>query len=353
MPFTVGPAEITPDARKQCVAATPLVPSVSQRPSQQLNADWTWVSLRIHRFFDGGYVVARGLFSADQLDVLDQWSEEMPFVEGPIQQLEYNDAGEVIPNRTEALADFHKPAGEFLRNGPLPQFIAELIGHETALYKDKLNYKAPYGGGGYAPHQDIYDSDWLGVDPALNDTSHLRPDEKFYVCMIAVDESTPLNGCPAVAPGCHLHGLYQHTSRPEGGEFRFDDKRAPNDESMWLPCPLARGDVLIYDNYMPHKSAKNESESWRRALFGVYNSLGKGDFREDYYRRGRTAVSEGGNGRWATVVANKTGVGAATIVTGADGTGQAVLKTPLGTLADANIGAEAAAAAAAVPAPKL
>ena len=26
-------------------------------------------------------------------------------------QLEFNDAGEVIPNRTEALADFHAPAG--------------------------------------------------------------------------------------------------------------------------------------------------------------------------------------------------------------------------------------------------
>jgi hypothetical protein len=65
-------------------------------------------------------------------------------------QLEYNDAGEVIPNRTEALADYHEPAGDFLRAGPLPQFVSELIGHKTALYKDKLNYKAPFGGGGCA-----------------------------------------------------------------------------------------------------------------------------------------------------------------------------------------------------------
>jgi ectoine hydroxylase-related dioxygenase (phytanoyl-CoA dioxygenase family) len=100
--------------------------------------------------------------------------------------------------------------------------------------------------------------------------------------MIAVDASTPENGCPAVAPGHHLHGLYQHTNV---GSFQFNDDRAPMDESNWLACPLARGDVLIYDNYMPHKSAKNESPNWRRALFGVYNSLEKGDFRAKYCKQ--------------------------------------------------------------------
>ena len=84
--------------------------------------------------------------------------------------------------------------------------------------------------------------DWLGVDRALEDTSTLQPDEKFYVCMIAVDESTPENGCPAVAPGHHLHGLYSHTRE---GSFQFDDERAPNDEAQWLPCPLQRGEAAV------------------------------------------------------------------------------------------------------------
>jgi|EP01046_Picozoa_sp_COSAG06_P036453 hypothetical protein len=37
------------------------------------------------RFFEGGYVIARGLFSPEQLDALSQWGDEMPFVDGPIQ----------------------------------------------------------------------------------------------------------------------------------------------------------------------------------------------------------------------------------------------------------------------------
>ena len=36
------------------------------------------------------------------------------------------------------------------------------------------------------------------------------------------------------------------------------------------------------------------------------------------------ALGPGGTGRWVSTVANTTGVGAATIVTGADGTGTAV-----------------------------
>ena len=61
------------------------------------------------RFFEGGYVIASGLFDDAQLEQLSAWGDEMPSVEGPIQQLEFDDAGDVIPNRTEALADFHQP----------------------------------------------------------------------------------------------------------------------------------------------------------------------------------------------------------------------------------------------------
>lgn len=139
---------------------------------------------------------------------------------------------------------------------------------------------------------------------------------------------------------------------------------------------------------MPHKSGKNESPNWRRALFGVYNAAEKGDFRAKYCKYnassalqqdcemvlvcntctitctetrrislgvlsrattwmigspaadccntaaslalwiadelGRKSKEEGGTGRWATVVENTTGVGAKNVVTGADGTGQAV-----------------------------
>ena len=96
--------------------------------------------------------------------------------------------------------------------------------------------------------------DWLGVDRALEDTSTLQPDEKFYVCMIAVDESTPENGCPAVAPGHHLHGLYNH-SRAES--FEFDDERAPNDEEQWLPCPLQRGNSAVEPQHASCKAGRD------------------------------------------------------------------------------------------------
>ena len=60
------------------------------------------------------------------------------------------------------------------------------------------------------------------------------------------------------------------------------------------------------------------------ALCCVDNAKSKGDFRDKYYELGRKSKAEGGTGRWATTIANETGVGAATIVAGADGTGKPV-----------------------------
>ena len=49
------------------------------------------------------------------------------------------------------------------------------------------------------------------------------------------------------------------------------------------PLPMKEGDVLIYDNYMPHKSAPNKSKKDRRAMFAVYNAKRHGRLREKYY----------------------------------------------------------------------
>ena len=152
------------------------------------------------------------------------------------------------------------------------------------LYKDKLNYKAP-GGGGYAPHQDGYKG--LGVP------QYQSPDERgfiAYVCMVAVDASSPANGCPELG--------IEVWQKKEGWLFDqymvnpgANDHRPNGDwEAMgpYTPVPMAKGDVLIYDNYMPHRSGTNSTEDWRRALFGIYYAEASApgrDLRTEYYER--------------------------------------------------------------------
>ena len=103
-----------------------------------------------------------------------------------------------------------------------------------------------------------------------------------YVCMIAVDASSRANGCPELG--------WRRWQQKEG----WVDIGAPVDDDVPLhpqdvgardlpngvdvgkldyelmgpyePVEMGKGDVLIYDNYMPHRSGKNEAAEWRRAL---------------------------------------------------------------------------------------
>ena len=59
------------------------------------------------------------------------------------------------------------------------------------------------------------------------------------------------------------------------------------DMGPFEPVPMAKGDVLIYDNFMPHRSGTNATDSWRRALFGIYygEASTPRDLRAEYYSK--------------------------------------------------------------------
>ena len=68
--------------------------------------------------------------------------------------------------------------------------------------------------------------------------------------------------------------------------------------------PLRRGDVLIYDNYMPHRSAQNRARTSRGTLFAVFSPAAAGDLRAAYYdaeREGRRNQAAGALGGRANV----------------------------------------------------
>ena len=191
-------------------------------------------------------------------------------------------------SRTEAFVDHHRGLDAFLRGGgsPLARLVARLAGERVSLYKDKLNYKFP-GGGGYVPHQDGYDG--LGVP------QYVSPAQRgfiAYVAMIAVDDTTLANGCAQVAPAtwARKEGWLDFHSARHNASF---DHLGP-----YQPVELAAGDVLIYDNFMPHMSFPNLSRQKRRALFAIYYGAESTprDLRGLYYqlearsrRRGRTS----------------------------------------------------------------
>ena len=87
--------------------------------------------------------------------------------------------------KTENYVDYHKIFSNFAYSKIILDTIEQLTGEEFILFKDKINFKKP-GGGGFRPHQDKT-SKW-GQYGSI-----------FLNAMITLTESTEDNGCLEVA----------------------------------------------------------------------------------------------------------------------------------------------------------
>lgn len=164
--------------------------------------------------------------------------------------------------RTENFIPFHQKLKMLLTSGKVLSLISAAMGEEAVLYKEKINYKYP-GGGGYAPHQDA---------PAYDEI------KKHVTCLIPVDDTRIENGCLYFAPGMHRQGLLD-----------LDEQGCIHPQTAsgleWVPVESTSRDIVLFHSFAPHKSPKNSSQHPRRALYVTYNALSEGDLREAYYRK--------------------------------------------------------------------
>ena len=219
-----------------------------------------------------GYLRIPGFFSDSEVAALRQWVAEIEgWEQYPgrwIHHYESVSDGTRL-SRTEDFIPYHKGMKSTLTSGKVPGVISELTGEPAVLYKEKINYKYP-GGGGYAPHQDA---------PAYEFVKN------HTTCLISIDASTAENGCLCFAPGRHREGMI--ALDPHGCI-------APDvAENMdWVAAPTQPGDILLFSSYVPHKSGENGSNLPRRIIYAVYNNLSDGDWRDKYYEDKRQAFSE-------------------------------------------------------------
>lgn len=234
-----------------------------------------------------GYLLVRGLLAGNQATEIKTWVDEVaqwPSEGGPwLHHHEQTKFGDQL-TRTEYFLDFHSGLRQVCSAGKVLGIIRALFNEPAVLYKEKINYKYP-DGGGYAAHQDA---------PAFeHGTRHIT-------CAIAVDPATLENGCLLLAPGMHRQGMLPQ-----------DDTGClcPNfAESLdWDPAPMAEGDALFFDSYTPHKSSKNQTEQPRRNLYLTYNTVADGDLRETYYASKRKTFANRSKEDWQTFSVSKIG----------------------------------------------
>jgi ectoine hydroxylase-related dioxygenase (phytanoyl-CoA dioxygenase family) len=210
-----------------------------------------------------GFLVLRGALDAERTSQVQAWVDEITgwaAEDGPgLHHFEQTDAGPTLA-RSEDLIGHHDGVRALLTEGLLPELAGALFGEPAVLYKEKINYKQP-GGGGFAPHQDA---------PAYRFVDH------HISVMVPLDPATEDSGCLWVAPAFEP----KVTLPMEGIRGLRDDVV---EALEWQPVELQPGDLLWFDSYLPHRSDTNTTDTARRAFYLTYNSASAGDFRTSYY----------------------------------------------------------------------
>jgi phytanoyl-CoA hydroxylase len=129
----------------------------------------------------------------------------------------------------------------------------QFIGPNIALFASHYISKPPYDGQPVLWHQD--GSYWP-----------LEPME-VVTLWLAVDDSTPENGCMRVIPGTHTQGLQQMKPRTDVANVLSSGMDSELvDEARAVDCVLAAGGVSVHHPNLIHGSNANHSPHRRAGL---------------------------------------------------------------------------------------
>ena len=154
---------------------------------------------QINDFNINGFVLMRNAFSHVEMQHITTWADELVNLpEVPGRHWVYHEKSRLDPqkdliNRIENISPFHggfRELGNLLKNP-----VAQLLGEEAIMFKEKINFKMP-GGDGFKPHQDSQ-AGW--EDYA----------SYFINVMVCIDEATIENGCLQLVSGYQKKGLFR------------------------------------------------------------------------------------------------------------------------------------------------
>lgn len=215
-----------------------------------------------------GFISLSDFFPLALKKQLKSWCDELTALpETPGKWMKYfekNSHGNRQLCRLENFIDYHVPMSEIASGERTLALVSELMGETAVIFKEKINYKFP-GGGGFKPHQDA---------PAF-----VSFNQKFHITMmVAIDDCTLENGCLQVVKG----GANNPVILPQ--EVDGSIQKSIAETLVWSPIECASGDVILFDSYLPHYSEPNRSNNSRRAMFVTFNKFSEGGSkREAYY----------------------------------------------------------------------
>jgi ectoine hydroxylase-related dioxygenase (phytanoyl-CoA dioxygenase family) len=220
---------------------------------------------QIAAFRRNGYVVVPGLLPRERVETVRRWTDDVqawPETPGKwMKYFEHDAAGRRLLNRLEDVLPFHAGFRELAASESMAGACGQLLGEPAVLFKDKINFKQP-GGGGFEAHQDVQ-AGWA------------RYASLHITALLTIDRSTRENGCLEMAAnfqGQRLIGAEWEPLTPEqlaGVE--------------WVAIEAGPGDAVFFDSFVPHRSGPNHTQDQRRVLYYTYNRASEGDHLRQYY----------------------------------------------------------------------
>ena len=158
-------------------------------------------TIDVDGFRRDGWLLVPSVLDRGELDTIDdavteleRWAHDG----GPgLHHFEQTESGAVIA-RSEDFVNDSDVLRAFICSGVVMRVLQELFGEQAVLFKEKINYKHP-GGGGFAPHQDAVA--YRFVDHHIS-------------CMVPLDPATEASGCLWVCAGLRTGPTADRRSRP-------------------------------------------------------------------------------------------------------------------------------------------
>ncbi|CAH1785253.1 unnamed protein product, partial [Owenia fusiformis] len=124
---------------------------------------------------------------------------------------------------------------------------------DPAVCQSMYIFKQPRIGGEVSPHQD---ASYLYTTPL-----------KVMGIWIALEDATLDNGCLWFIPGSHKDGIHENrrmVRTPDGqGSKYIGGASREYDSKEFVPVPIKKGDLILIDGLVVHKSHANTSENSR------------------------------------------------------------------------------------------
>ncbi|MEM7535646.1 MAG: phytanoyl-CoA dioxygenase family protein [Chloroflexota bacterium] len=132
--------------------------------------------------------------------------------------------------------------------------LTQILGPDIKMFRNALLLKPPEVGSAKGMHQD---SPYWPIAPM-----------DLCSCWFPLDDATLENGCMAAIPAGHKLGALPHVSVTD--DFVVDEAYYNTDDMVMLPMKAGSG--LFFHSLLPHYTAPNRSQTWRRAIALSYMS---------------------------------------------------------------------------------